>query len=154
MPMGGVLYELGAVTVYYRLDVGNRLLIGGRSSLREMCGPEGFRYLQHYALKLWPSLRHVAWTHGWNGQLGMTADHYPHLHEPEPDVLMALGYNGRGVALATAMGSIIARRIGGEPVETLEMPVTGIKPIPFHGFWPLAVNARLTWGRLSDRMGL
>jgi glycine/D-amino acid oxidase-like deaminating enzyme len=84
----------------------------------------------------------------------MTADHYPHLHEPEPDVLMALGYNGRGVALATAMGSIIARRIGGEPVETLEMPVTGIKPIPFHGFWPLAVNARLTWGRLSDRMGL
>lgn len=154
MPKGGVLYELGAVTVYYRLDIGNRLLIGGRSSLRDMRGPDGFRYLQRYALKLWPALRSVAWTHGWNGQLGMTADHYPHLHEPEPDVLMALGYNGRGVAMATAMGGLIARRIGGEPAETLEMPMTGIKPIPFHGLWPLAVQGRLTWGRLRDRMGL
>jgi glycine/D-amino acid oxidase-like deaminating enzyme len=154
MPQGGVLYELGAVTIYYRLDVGRRLLMGGRSSLRDMGGPEGFRYLQRYALKLWPALQPVRWTHGWNGQLAMTADHYPHLHEPEPDVLMALGYNGRGVAMATAMGGIIARRIGGEPAETLEMPITGLKPIPFHSLWPLAVQGRLTWGRLRDRLGL
>jgi glycine/D-amino acid oxidase-like deaminating enzyme len=154
MPGGGVLYELGSVTVYYRLDIGNRLLMGGRSGLRDMGGPEGFRYLQRYAVKLWPALRHVAWTHGWNGQLGMTADHYPHLHEPAPDVLIALGYNGRGVAMATAMGGIIARRIGGEAEETLDMPITGIKPIPFHRLWPLAVQGRLAWGRMRDRMGL
>ena len=154
MPRGGVLYELGPVTVYYRLDVANRLLIGGRSNLRDMQGPGGFRYLQRYASKLWAALRHVAWTHGWNGQLGMTTDTYPHLHEPEPDVLMALGYNGRGVAMATAMGGIIARRISGESVETLEMPITDMKPIAFHRLWPLAVQGRLTWGRLRSRMGL
>lgn len=154
MPLGGVLYELGSVTVYYRLDIGGRLLMGGRSGLRDMAGPGGFRYLQRYAVKLWPTLRHVSWTHGWNGQLGMTADHYPHLHEPEPDVLIALGYNGRGVAMATAMGGLIARRIGGEAEATLDMPITGIKPIPFHGLWPLAVQGRLAWGRLRDRMGL
>ncbi|WP_419757384.1 NAD(P)/FAD-dependent oxidoreductase [Acidisoma sp.] len=154
MPNGGVLYELGSVTVYYRLDVANRLLIGGRSSLRDMRGPEGFRYLQRYAVKLWPALNSVAWTHGWNGQLGMTADHYPHLHEPEPDVLMALGYNGRGVAMATAMGGVIARRISGEPPEALDMPITDIKPIPLHGLWPLAVRGRLAWGHMRDRMGL
>ena len=153
MPQGGVLYELGSITVYYRLDIGNRLLIGGRSRLQDMRGPDGFRYLQRYAVKLWPALRNVAWTHGWNGQLGMTADHYPHLHEPEPDVLMALGYNGRGVAMATAMGRLIARRIDGEPADALEMPFTGIKPIPFHGLWPLAVQGRLAWGRLQGRMG-
>jgi glycine/D-amino acid oxidase-like deaminating enzyme len=154
MPKGGVLYELGSVTVYYRVDIGNRLLIGGRSSLRDMQGPDGFRYLQRHALRLWPALQPVTWTHGWNGQLGMTADHYPHLHEPAPDVLISLGYNGRGVAMATAMGGIIARRIGGEPAESLDMPVTGMRPIPFHALWPLAVQGRLTWGRLSDRMGL
>jgi glycine/D-amino acid oxidase-like deaminating enzyme len=154
MPQGGVLYELGAITVYYRLDIANRLLMGGRSRLHDMSGPEGFGYLQRYALKLWPALRHAAWTHGWNGQLGMTADHYPHLHEPKPDVLIALGYNGRGVAMATAMGGIIARRITGEPVEALDMPITGITPIPLHALWPLAVQGRLTWGRLRDRMGL
>lgn len=154
LPKGGVLYELGSVTVYYRLDTANRLLVGGRSSLRDMRGPEGFRYLQRYASKLWPALKSSTWTHGWNGQLGMTADHYPHLHEPEPDVLMALGYNGRGVAMATAMGAVIARRISGEPAEALDMPITDIKPIPLHGLWPLAVKGRLAWGRLRDRMGL
>jgi glycine/D-amino acid oxidase-like deaminating enzyme len=154
MPEGGVLYELGSITVYYRVDLAGRLLMGGRSALHQMTGPGGFRYLQSYARKLWPVLRGVAWTHGWNGQLGMTPDHYPHLHEPEPDVLIALGYNGRGVAMATAMGGLIARRIGGEAAETLDMPVTDIKPIPLHGLWPLAVQGRLAWGRILDRLAL
>jgi glycine/D-amino acid oxidase-like deaminating enzyme len=154
MPGGGVLYELGSITVYYRVDATNRLLMGGRSKLSEMRGPEVFSFLQTYAEKLWPALRGIRWTHGWNGQLGITPDHYPHLHEPQPDVLIALGYNGRGVAMATAMGGIIARRIGGEPVEALDMPITDLKPIPFHAFWPLAVQGRLAWGRMKDRFGL
>jgi glycine/D-amino acid oxidase-like deaminating enzyme len=154
MPGGGVLYELGSITVYYRVDATNRLLMGGRSKLREMGGPAGFGYLQRYAEKLWPVLRGIRWGHGWNGQLGMTADHYPHLHEPEPDVLIALGYNGRGVAMATAMGGLVARRIGGEVAEGLDMPFTDLKPIPFHAFWPLAVQGRLAWGRMKDRLGL
>lgn len=154
MPGGGVLYELGSITVYYRLDVGNRLLMGGRSKLHHMGGPEGFGFLQRYAEKLWPALKGIRWTHGWNGQLAMTPDHYPHLHEPEPGVLIALGYNGRGVAMATAMGGLVARRIGGESEESLDMPITGLKPIPFHGLWPLAVQGRLIWGRIADRLGL
>ncbi|MCB8880380.1 FAD-binding oxidoreductase [Acidisoma cellulosilytica] len=154
MPGGGVLYELGSITVYYRVDATNRLLMGGRSKLSEMRGPAVFGFLQTYAEKLWPSLRGIRWSHGWNGQLGMTSDHYPHLHEPEPDVLIALGYNGRGVAMATAMGGIIARRIGGEPVDGLDMPMTDLKPIPFHAFWPLAVQGRLAWGRMKDSLGL
>jgi hypothetical protein len=56
--------------------------------------------------------------------------------------------------MATAMGGIIARRIEGESEETLDMPITGIKPIAFHELWPLAVQGRLAWGRLRDRMGL
>lgn len=154
MPGGGVLYELGSITVYYRLDVGNRLLMGGRSKLHHMGGPEGFGFLQRYAEKLWPSLRGIRWTHGWNGQLAMTPDHYPHLHEPEPGILIALGYNGRGVAMATAMGGLIARRLAGEAEDSLDMPITGLKPIPFHALWPLAVQGRLLWGRIADRLGL
>jgi glycine/D-amino acid oxidase-like deaminating enzyme len=154
MPGGGVLYELGSITVYYRLNANNRLLMGGRSKLREVGGSADFGYLQRYAENHWPALRGVRWTHGWNGQLGMTPDHYPHVHEPEPDVLIALGYNGRGVAMATAMGGIVARRLSGEPAETLDMPVTDLKSIPFHGLWPLAVHGRLVWGRLRDRLGL
>jgi glycine/D-amino acid oxidase-like deaminating enzyme len=154
MPGGGVLYELGHITVYYRLDVEGRLLMGGRSASRDLAGPDAFGFLQDYARRLWPALTGVRWTHGWNGQLAMTPDHYPHLHEPEPDVLIALGYNGRGVAMATAMGGIIARRIAGEAPDTLDMPVTAITPMRLHALWPLAVQGTIAWGRLRDRLGV
>ncbi|WP_158802035.1 MULTISPECIES: FAD-binding oxidoreductase [unclassified Acidisoma] len=154
MPGGGVLYELGHITVYYRVDVEGRLLMGGRSASRDLAGPDAFGFLQDYARRLWPALTGVRWTHGWNGQLAMTPDHYPHLHEPEPDVLIALGYNGRGVAMATAMGGIIARRIAGEAPDTLDMPVTAITPMRLHALWPLAVQGTIAWGRLRDRLGV
>jgi glycine/D-amino acid oxidase-like deaminating enzyme len=58
-----------------------------------------------YAVRLWPVLRGIRWTHGWSSRLAMTADHHPHVHEPGPGALVYLRCNGRGVALATAMGS-------------------------------------------------
>jgi glycine/D-amino acid oxidase-like deaminating enzyme len=76
------------------------------------------------------------------------------LHEPAPGVIAALGYNGRGVAMGTVMGREIARRLTGTPAERLDMPVTSIKPIPFHGFWKLGVLAKLWEGRVRDRLGL
>ena len=84
----------------------------------------------------------------------MTADHYPHVHEPEPGALVYLGCNGRGVALASAMGQQLARRlIGGEAAE-IDMPVTTIKPIRFHPLWPVAVRSVVLYGRIRDRLGL
>ena len=47
----------------------------------------------------------------------------------KPALLAYLGCNGRGVALATAMGQQLARRLlGGETTE-IDMPVTPVKPI-------------------------
>ncbi len=42
LPMGTVLYEHEDITVYYRLDVSNRLLMGGRSRLRTLESPSDF----------------------------------------------------------------------------------------------------------------
>ena len=36
MPGRSVLYESGAITVYYRVDAEQRLLIGGRGPMREV----------------------------------------------------------------------------------------------------------------------
>lgn len=154
MPRRASLYESGRITVYYRMDRAGRLLMGGRGPQCPIRDTGPIRYLTEYAARLWPELRGADWTHGWNGQLAMTPDHYPHLHEPAPGVIAALGYNGRGVAMATAMGAQIARRLLGAPAEALDMPLTSIRPIPFHGFWRLAVTARMWEGRLRDRLGL
>jgi glycine/D-amino acid oxidase-like deaminating enzyme len=154
MPTRSVLYEMESITTYYRLDAFNRLLMGGRSMMRSLSGPDGFTYLARYARRLWPALRDVRWTHGWNGQLAITTDHYPHFHEPAPGVLVCLGYNGRGVAMATAMGGELARRVLGTPAAELNMPVTDLREIPFHGLWKQASMARVVYGRIRDSLGL
>ena len=154
MPSRSSLYEMGDITVYYRKDRDNRVLMGGRSVQRDIGGPGELRYLIDYTARLWPAMRGVQWTHGWSGQLAVTQDHYPHVHEPDENVLVCLGYNGRGVAMSTAMGGEIARRaIGGRAAE-IALPVTGIREIPFHGLWKSAVRARVVYGRIRDALGL
>jgi glycine/D-amino acid oxidase-like deaminating enzyme len=149
MPSRAVLYESGAITVYYRVDAEGRLLIGGRGPMREIDSPAAIRHLTKYAAGLWPVLDGIAWRHAWGGRLAMTRDSYPHVHEPARGVLICLGYNGRGVALATAMGRALAHRIV-RPSESFDMPLTALEPIPMHALWPLAVKAAILRGRIGD----
>jgi glycine/D-amino acid oxidase-like deaminating enzyme len=155
LPIGAVLYEHEDITVYYRLDVSNRLLMGGRSRLRTLESPNDFLDLIAYTKRLWPFIGNPVWTHGWNGQLALTLDHYPHLYEPAGNVIACLGYNGRGVALATVMGAEIARRIAGTSAQDLDMPVrSALEPIRLHRFWPIGVAARVAYGRFIGALGV
>jgi glycine/D-amino acid oxidase-like deaminating enzyme len=149
-PARSSLYEMGQVTVYYRLDAQNRVLMGGRCRQRPVSHPDQMQFLKRYALKLWPQLAPFRFSHGWNGQLAVTMDHYPHIHEPADGVLVCLGYNGRGVAMSTAMGPELARRVIGGKAAEINMPITDFKTIPFQGLWRAAVAARITYGRVRD----
>jgi len=153
MPGRSVLYESGAITVYYRVDSGQRLLIGGRGPMREIHSVRALPHLLAYARRLWPVLAGVPWTHAWGGRLAMTSDQYPHVHQPAPGVVVSLGYNGRGVAMATAMGAQLARRIM-RPDAPIDMPVTDMKTIALHAFWPAGVKAAILYKRVSDFLGL
>lgn len=153
MPSRASLYEIGALTVYYRVDGGRRLLIGGRGPMNEISSPQAVPHLQGYARRLWPALEQVPWTHAWGGRLAMTTDHFPHVHEPAPGAMACLGYNGRGVAVSTALGAQLAQRLmnGSAPVD---LPITPIKSIGLHPFWPLAVRAEIVRGRIVDALGI
>jgi glycine/D-amino acid oxidase-like deaminating enzyme len=152
LPSRAALYEIGTVTVYYRVDSGGRLLIGGRGPMREIANAAAVPHLVGYAHRLWPALRQVPWTHAWGGRLAMTTDQYPHVYEPAPGIISCLGYNGRGVALSTAMGVQLAQRLL-NPSARLDMPISTMKTIPFHRLWPVAVGAAIARGRLTDILG-
>lgn len=154
MPTRSVLYEIAPITVYYRRDRNNRLLMGGRGKQRDLSEMRDFRHLIRYAERLWPALKTARWTHCWNGQVALTPDHYPHLHEPAPGALAALGYNGRGVAMATATGALLSRRVLGAKDEEIDLPITDIRAMPFHRLWRSAVTARMVYGRFRDLLGL
>jgi glycine/D-amino acid oxidase-like deaminating enzyme len=152
LPCRAASYEIGAVTVYYRVDGGGRLLIGGRGPMREIAQAGAVPHLLAYARTLWPALRQVPWTHAWGGRLAMTTDQYPHIHEPAPGVISCLGYNGRGVALSTAMGIQLAQRLL-NPSAPFDMPISPLKTIAFHRLWPVAVGAAIARGRITDMLG-
>ena len=47
--------------------------MGGRGPMRWIKSPTDVAYLMRYAERLWPQLKGVAWTHGWNSRLAITA---------------------------------------------------------------------------------
>jgi len=151
---GSVLYEVGHITTYYRVDSHGRLLFGGRSGLADASGPDAFPGLKARAVQMWPMLAGCSFTHGWNGQVAITTDDLPHWHEPMPGVFAALGYNGRGIAMATLMGRELARRIEGAGRDTLLLPPTPISAIPLHAAWKLGASIKLLEGQIRDRFHL
>jgi glycine/D-amino acid oxidase-like deaminating enzyme len=150
---GGVVYESGEITTYYRIDRDGRLLMGGRGVQRRATQRADYEHLVRFALKLWPALATVSWTHWWNGQFALTPDFYPRLHAPERNLLIALGYSGRGVALATAIGAQLAIACSGADATTLALPATHVPQVPFHRLWRVAVTARVAYGTLLDAIG-
>jgi len=56
--------------------------------------------------------------------------------------------------MATAMGKVLADWALGTPHADLDFPVTPLRKIPFHPFYPLGVEARVTYYKLLDRLGL
>jgi len=150
LPRGGVVYESGEITTYYRLDHDGRLLMGGRGVQRRATQRADYDHLVRFARRLWPALAAVSWTHWWNGQFALTPDAYPRLHMPERNLLIALGYSGRGVALATAVGAQLAAACSGADAATLALPATPVPRVPLHRFWRLGVAARVAYGTLLD----
>jgi glycine/D-amino acid oxidase-like deaminating enzyme len=84
--------------------------------------------------------------------VAMTRDHLPHLHELAPGLLAGLGYNGRGVAMATVMGRLLALRALGTPAAELGFPVTPLRPMPFHALSGIGARATIQYLRLVDAL--
>ena len=150
LPGGQAVSDLRRILFYFRLDPDGRLLMGGRGPLNDIGDPALFARLEAVAARFFPQIGAPQWEHRWSGRVALTADHLPHLHEPRPGVLIGLGYNGRGVAMGTVMGKLLAdRALGASPAE-LGWPVTPIAPIPLHA-WRLPVMALvLHWKRFQD----
>ncbi len=63
----------------------------------------------------------------------MTLDRLPRYLEPAPGLFAGMGYNGRGIALATAMGKLLAGRALGTVEDALPLPRSRPGGVPMHG---------------------
>lgn len=152
LPAGHVVSDTRRVLFYFRLDPAGRLLMGGRGRFQESGDPALYRAVMAAVGRLFPDLGDPGWEFFWSGRVALTLDHVPHLHELAPGVHAALGYNGRGVAMATVMGKVLADRVEGTPAAASPFPVTPLRPIPVHGLRRPVLSVAVAWKRLLDSL--
>ena len=135
LPEGQAASDTLRLLRYYRLDRQGRFVLGARGPFKD-ADPNDADASGHYAAirKLFPQLDGVPFEFNWSGRVAMTADHLPHLHELAPGLHSGLGYNGRGVGMATMMGRLLAERASGTPAEAVDFPVIPLRPLPLHGW--------------------
>jgi len=118
---------------FARYDWDGRL-VSGASLIFDVNSEE--RLKRHVGGRLkrnFPQLGDVEWDYVWSGYVGMTTDYLPRLHVLADGVFTWIGCNGRGVALATAMGPVLADLARGGDPDNAPLPVTDLKTVPMHG---------------------
>jgi glycine/D-amino acid oxidase-like deaminating enzyme len=152
LPEGHIASDTRRLLLYYRLDAHGRLIIGGRGPFKEHPGPEDATRLRRAVARLFPQLGGQSWAYHWSGKIAMTADHMPHLHELAPGVHTGLGFNGRGIGMASLMGVLLAKRALGKGQAEIDFPISAVKPIAFHGLYRPVGRALIEYYRLRDAL--
>lgn len=151
LPEGHVVSDTQRILLYFRLDDEGRLIMGGRGSLGEKNCHTLYRFVEGAAQRLFPQIGVPEWQFRWAGKVALTTDHMPRVHELAPGLRTCLGYNGRGVAMATAMGKALADWTCTGDVNEVPLPPTPLQPIPLHGFRRPVLELISAYYRLRDR---
>jgi glycine/D-amino acid oxidase-like deaminating enzyme len=151
LPGREVASDSRRLLLYFRRDSEGRLLIGGRGPFREPRGAADWAHLERAARLLYPQLLDVEYEYRWAGRIAITRDFLPHVHLPAAGLTIALGYNGRGIAMATTLGKHLAAHLAGA-TRGLPLPPTSIRRIPLHALQRFYISAGVAWYGLLDAM--
>jgi len=140
------------VIFYFRKTSDNRLVFGSAGSNPDNPGVPDRHRLITGLRTVFPEFPDLDIEYIWGGRIAVTRDHLPHIHELAPGVITGLGCNGRGVAMATAMGKQLASWVLTQDKTTLGVPVTTLKPFPLHRFHRSGVRTTVWLSSLRDRL--
>jgi gamma-glutamylputrescine oxidase len=142
------------VVNYYRVTADNRLLFGGAETY-------GYRFPDDIASRVrrnmtwvFPQLAKARIDYAWGGTLAITRNRLPYVRA-DAGRIVAGGYSGHGVALATMMGRLMGRAVLGEArgLDTMALLRPGAFPGGTALRHPLLVLA-MSWYAMRDRLGM
>lgn len=120
---------------FCRFDGVGRLITGGALVLHNNFEERLQRRIGTRLKDMFPALCELGpkpFEHIWHGNLAITADAVPHVHKLADGVYAWLGCNGRGLALATAIGGALADVVKGLPESKSPLPFAALEPIFSH----------------------
>jgi glycine/D-amino acid oxidase-like deaminating enzyme len=143
LPTRRMAFDSKHFLYYFRVTSDRRLLFGGRA---EFTPPNAQSIRRAAAIlrggmaRVFPEMASVGIDYVWGGNVAFTRDELPHAGRID-GLYFAGGYAGHGIALATELGDLIARRMGGAAVDNPLLDVE-CPTIPFYSgtpwFLPLA----------------
>lgn len=150
LPGGHGLSDTRQALWAFRLDRSGRLIttaaplftIGARTVLNRSTAAR--------IAQVFPQVDDAAPEHIWEGNIAMTVDRLPRYHELADGLFAGLGYSGRGIAIGTAMGKLMAGRATGLPREELPVPEAPLRRLPAHGLIVPLSRAMLLLYRWRD----
>lgn len=150
LPEGHALSDTRGDLYFFRFDANGRLITGGalmvgfdwENRIRERIGKR--------VAMVYPQLGVPQFDYVWWGYVGVTADKAPHVHELAPGVTGWNGCNGRGVALATAIGRELGRQATGTGWSDIPLPLSPVRPIPAYAFAKRIAPAAILERRWAD----
>ncbi|MDF1750807.1 MAG: FAD-binding oxidoreductase [Alphaproteobacteria bacterium] len=143
--------EARRVLSYYRIDSQGRFIMGARGKLNGSLDQSAFDLARQRMKEMYPRLDSVPMESFWNGRVAVTTDSLPRLMQIAPGLGAAVGWNGRGVAMTTSMGSVLADWLTDVPQQDLPMPIGTPRPIPFHWLKRPAAGIAVQWKSFLDK---
>lgn len=153
LPGRAVASDTRRLLLYYRVTKDDRFLIGGRGAYDDAGAADRQEQLRRAARAMFPQLGEAEWDMHWGGLVAITRDHLPKLHRLGDGLYAGFGFNGRGVAMATAMGRVLADKAAGAPDGALDFPLTAARPIPLHFLRRHVVATMSAYYAARDRIG-
>jgi glycine/D-amino acid oxidase-like deaminating enzyme len=154
LPAGRMAFDSKHFLHYYRLSRDHRLLFGGRAEFTRPTAETTRRcagILRQEMVSIFPALASTRVEYAWSGNVAFTRDQLPRAGRLE-GAYYAGGYCGHGVAMATRLGELIARRMGG---ESIDHPLFDdqFPPIPLYRGTPWFLPLAGAYYALKDWLG-
>ena len=129
LPGGQGVWDTGQIMFSVRRDDFGRLIVGSMGKILGAGRGLSHKWAKRRVKKLFPELGDVAWETCWDGRIAMTPDHLPRIHELAPNVIAAMGYNGRGITTGTVFGRCLANRISAKDPKHYLIAPTPMKTV-------------------------
>ncbi len=144
------LWDTAPIMFSARRDAAGRLIIG---SMGRVIGSKdkgvSHRWARHQLRKAFPELGEVGFEEAWHGQIAMTPDHMPRIHQLAEGLWTPVAYNGRGITTGTIFGQAMAELLTGMDPTGMPLPVSDMAAVPRRGLtarvYDMAFTANQIW---------